>query len=54
MDKKEPHGLQSMGSQESDTTERLMLHFNNGQEFLEHIVEGMCVHAQSLQSCLTL
>ena len=54
MDKKEPHGLQSMGSQESDTTERLMLHFNNGQEFLEHIVEGMCVYAQSLQSCLTL
>ena len=54
MDKEEPRGLQSMGMQESDTTERLTLHFNRGQEFVKHIVEGMCMHAQSLQSCLTL
>ena len=54
MDEEEPRGLQSMGSQESDTTERLTLHFNDGQEFVEHIVERMYVHAQSLQSCLTL
>ena len=54
MDKEEPRGLQSMGWQESDTTERLTLHFNDGREFVKHIVEGMCMQAQSLQSCLTL
>ena len=42
MDKEEPRGLQSMGMQESGTTKWLTLHFNRGQEFIKHIVEGMC------------